>query len=372
MDKDAIYLNHAGTSWPKPQSVLDAAAAVSQLCPADWPSLFQSAHHTVAEFFHVDQSRLLLTPSCTSALNIAVMDHAWKSDDRVVSSSYEHHALDRALVKLNEIGVGVTRLPRGHDELVELEALETELKAGGVRLVALTAACNVTGRLLPISEAINLAHQFGALVLIDGAQIAGWWDLDVTELGTDLFTFAGHKAPQAPWGIGGLFISPDVSMNCPSATCELPDPRATANCAVMPGYCDAGSVNLSALAGLAAGCRLLSESGQKHRLQKARNLAGTFADAVRQFPGVAIQDDVSFEKKVPTVGITFEDVLSTDVATRLREKGVISSGGFQCAPQAHLALGTDRTGVVRFSFGSQNHSFEIARAIKILQQLDFR
>lgn len=368
MDKpETIYLNHAGTSWPKPKSVWEAAASVMHLDPASWPTMFQSAHQTVADFFHVDRSRLLLTPSCTAALNIAVMDHLWQRGDRVVTSNYEHHALHRNLVKLSEVGVEVATLPRGNNALIDLEALQAELKMGRVRLLALTAACNVTGQLLPISEAIELAHEFGALVLIDGAQIAGWWDLDVTQLGADLFTFAGHKGPQAPWGIGGLFVSPDVSMNCPAAACERPESGKPTQCAVMPGYCDAGSVNLAALAGLSAGCRWLSEPEQQDRLQDARYLTGVFAEAVRHFPGVVLHDDVPIEEKVPTVAITIDNELSVDVAAKLREHGLITSGGFQCAPRAHHALDTDRTGAIRFSFGPQNQGCEVEQALELLR-----
>jgi cysteine desulfurase/selenocysteine lyase len=365
--QETIYLNHAGTSWPKPHSVLTAAASVLQSDPTSWPDLFQSAHHTVAEFFHVDPKRLLLTPSCTAALNLAITDHVWNTGDRVVTSNFEHHALYRALVKLNEHGVDVTTLPQGKNDLIQLDALETELKSGGVRLVALTAACNVTGHLLPISDAIVLAHAFDATVLVDGAQIAGWWDLAVPELGADLFTFAGHKGPQAPWGIGGLFVSPNVSMNCPEATCERPEPQAASPCSVMPGYCDAGSINLAALAGLAAGCRWLNEPQQIGRLQHARNLAEEFTGAVRNIPGVVVHHDVSVEKKVPTVAITVEHASCTETAARLRARGLITSGGFQCAPQAHRALGTDRTGVIRFSFGPTNDVSDVARAAEGLR-----
>ncbi len=365
--QETIYLNHAGTSWPKPQPVLAAAASVWQSDPTDWPTLFKSAHHTVAKFFHVDPQRLLLTPSCTAAINLAVTDHAWNTGDRVVTSNFEHHALYRALVKLNEHGIDITTLPQGSNDLLQLELLEAELKSGGVRLVALTAACNVTGHLLPISEAITLAHAFDAIVLVDGAQIAGWWDLDVPELGADLFTFAGHKGTQAPWGIGGLFVSPNVSMNCPEATCERLELQAASHCTVMPGYCDAGSVNLSALAGLAAGCCWLNEPQQRSRLQHARNLAGEFTEAVRNVPGVLVHHDVSVDKKVPTVAISVEGASCTDIAARLRASGLITSAGFQCAPQAHRALGTDRNGVIRFSFGPTSDVSDVPRAAESLR-----
>jgi selenocysteine lyase/cysteine desulfurase len=61
-----IYLNHAGTSWPKPPPVLEAAHSVLYSDPTNWRQLFDAAHHKVADFFRVDAARLLLTPRCTS------------------------------------------------------------------------------------------------------------------------------------------------------------------------------------------------------------------------------------------------------------------------------------------------------------------
>jgi selenocysteine lyase/cysteine desulfurase len=235
-----------------------------------------------------------------------------------------------------------------------------------VRLLALTAACNVTGQLLPIAEAIDLAHEYGALVLIDGAQTTGWWDLDLVDLNVDLFAFAGHKAPHAPLGIGGLFVSPQVSMSCPHAACERADSRSSMQRSPMPGYCDAGSVNLSALAGMAAAVNWLKESEQIDRLQRARQLAREFAESIREWPGLSLHGDVPFEKKLPTVAVSIEDKSSADIAEKLRHKGLITSGGFQCAPQAHYSLGTDRSGVVRFSFGPKNQATDVARAVRLL------
>ena len=137
----------------------------------------------------------------------------------------------------------------------------------------------------------------------------------------------------------------------------------------MPGYCDVGSVNVAALAGLAAGCRWLSESERANRLQTARELAREFSDAIRGLPGVILHDDLPIERKVPTVAITVDNVSSIDMAGQLRENGLIVSGGFECAPQVQTALGTDQTGVLRFSFGPQNKSTEIGQAIEILKQL---
>ena len=366
-DRSTVYLNHAGTSWPKPPPVVDAAAAASISDPATWPELFSNAHQTVADFFHVDSERLLLTPSCTAALQLGVLDHPWKPGDRVLTSRFEHHALQRSLEKLADWGVEIVQLPPTDSDLIDLSALEAELQAGRVRLVAITAACNVTGQLLPYAEVIELAHRYQALALIDGAQIAGWWDLDIADLGVDLFTFAGHKGPQAPWGVGGLYVAPHVAMHTPWATCAATAAEGSPpRCASMPGYCDAGSVNLVALAGLAAGCQWLSEAAQRNRLEQARQLADSFAVAVRPLPGVTLHHDVPAADKMPTVAISVADSPAANEAARLSRLGVITSGGFQCAAQAHQALGTAESGVLRFSFGPLSDRDDVVRAIQLV------
>lgn len=358
------FLNHAGTSWPKLACVTSAAASVYQHDPADWAALFRGWHATVAGLFHVDPTRLLLTPSCTAALSLGISDHSWQPGDRILTSRYEHHALYRAVLGLQRRGVELRTIPGTRAQLLDLEALEVELKTAPVRLVAMTAACNVTGQRLPIAETIELAHQYKALVLIDGAQIAGWWDLDLTALNVDLFTFAGHKGPQAPWGIGGLYVAPHVGMNSPHATCGLPEGEGAPSCAPMPGYCDAGSVNLSALAGLAAACDWLNEPAQRDRLERALQLTQKLAAAMRELPGVTLHGDVTMEHTMPTVAISVEGRSSLQIAQTLADRGLVVAGGFQCAPEAHRALGTDQDGVVRFSFGPTSREDEMHAAVE--------
>jgi len=362
-----VYLNHAGTSWPKPPLVATAANGVFHSSPVRWPDLFVESHLAVASFFHVDASRLLLTPSCTAALQLAVQDHPWQAGDRVLTSHFEHHAMQRSLLKLQEQGVKLTVLPYSDDEPVMLDALEAELRRGQLRKMAMTAACNVTGRLLPIAEAIALAQQAGARTLIDGAQIAGWWDLNIDALQADMFTFAGHKGPQAPWGVGGLYVRPGLPMQCPLAGCDttVREP-ATAD---MPGYCDAGSVNLAALAGLSAGCQWLNQPAQQHRLKTARELTAAFTQAVRNLPRVTVHHDVPVQHKMPTIAISIAGCTSTDLAQEFRERGLIISAGFQCAPQAHIALGTTTSGVLRFSFGPSSTIEDVGNAVQTLNEV---
>ncbi len=328
--------------------------------------MFEEASQKVAAFFHVPPERLLLTPGCTSALQLAVADHAWKPGDRVLTTHFEHHAMHRCFDKLSQRGVQVKVLPYAGDQLVQLDAAEAELRRGDVRLVAMTAACNVTGLMAPVQEMIKLAQRYDALTLIDGAQIAGWWDLDLMQLGVDLFTFAGHKGPQAPWGIGGLYVREGAPLECPAAVCDLASLAAKEEVA-MPGYCDAGSVDMASLAGLAAACDWLNEPQQSQRLTLARKHAAAFTTAIGNDDRVKVYHPSPMERKMPTVALTVEGFSTAALGKRLRDQGVIASAGFQCAPQAHTALGTTEEGVVRFSFGPTSTAEDATRCAEIFQ-----
>ena len=255
-----IYLNHAGTSWPKPKSVTDELNKAISLSPLEWNEHFYGWRDTICKHLNVRSERLLLTPSCTSGLALAISDMEWKPGDQVLTSSMEHHALHRPLFKLVESGVDLITVPRGSDGPFDLEILEHHLKEKETRLVAVSAASNVTGEIFPIEEIVKLAHQYDALVLLDAAQSTGWNVVDPIEAGVDLFAFAGHKGPRATWGIGGVYFAPHVCMNSLPASCE---PELTIEndrpCTRIPGFCDAGSVDLLAMSTLASGLDWLAQ-----------------------------------------------------------------------------------------------------------------
>ena len=339
------------------------------MSPNHWPELFRATSQRVAEFFHVDPDRLLFSPSCTAALAVGITDHAWQAGDRVITSHYEHHALYRPLTQLQRLGVETHTAALNANRQIDLHALEQELKSGQVRMVAMTAACNVTGHLLPVAEITALAHRYDCITLVDGAQIAGWWSFSPEDLGADIFTFAGHKGLHGLWGIGGIYVAPHLSMSSPAAACERPTANTMPACATMPGYCDVGSANVAALAGLAESCRWLQSSSRRNRLEEARQLADQFSEELRSHRDVTIHANVDSQAKMPTVAMTVSDRSSIEIARQLADVGVIVSGGFQCAPQAHLALGTSRHGVVRFSFGPGNNSEDIIEVLNRLKHV---
>ena len=374
------YLNHAGTSWPKPAPVRAAVESALATPPEAFQARFEAESSALPGQLGAHAGdRLVLTPGCTSALSVAVGDHPWESGDRVLCSGWEHHALHRALVQLAGRGVELLEVPPGTPASarrndgsrapVDLDELERALAAGSVRLVALTAACNVTGELLPIREVVERAHAHGASVLVDAAQVAGWMPLREVAPGADLIAFAGHKGPQAPWGIGGLLAAERVELASPAATCELPPPGGAPVCGTLPGYCDVGSVDRLALSGLVAGLAWLAEPERADRLSVARGLVETLVDAALELGGVTLHGPREAGRRMPTAAFTVAGKTPGALADELAARGVHASGGFQCAPLAHRTLGTEAGGVLRFSAGPATTADDIAAAIGALREL---
>jgi selenocysteine lyase/cysteine desulfurase len=343
-----LYLNHAGTSWPKPPAVHAAVIHATRAGPEQWGGLFQDAHERVAAHFGVAAQDLLLTPGCTSALSVAVADVPIGLGQRVVTSGMEHHALMRPLLKR---GVPVDTVGRSEEGPFDLDALQRALDEGGVQLVAVSMASNVTGELLPIEQIVDLAHQHDALCLVDGAQVAGWMPLALQALQVDLFAFAGHKGPQAPTGIGGLYVRPGVHLDTPAAVCE------GGVCRTGPGYCDTGSVDLPALCGLAAG---LDWMAARAPLDSARACALRFEELVVSLPGLQVVGGTG--PRMPTCSVVVPGHDPVALAVKLARFGVITRGGTQCAPATHATLGTGSAGTLRVSFGPQSTLGDAERA----------
>lgn len=354
-----LYLNNAGTSWPKAPAVPEAVAKTLKTGPQELEGVFEAARRTVCSFLGIGElERFLFTSGCTAALAVALADLPWEGDDVVVTSSLEHHAMIRP-IELLKRGRGVEHVaaPYRPGEPVDLDVVRQTLKRGRVRLVAVTAASNVTGELLPVAELAEMAHEHDALLLVDAAQTVGVVPVDVREIGADLLVFAGHKGPLGPQGIGGLWAAPEVVFESPNAACEIGGSGAAATCAPMPGYCDVGSVNMAAAAGLAAGLDGLSASASDPGFGQARALASELAAALRQRPGCTVYGGRDVERTA-TVSVTFDALPLAQAEAHFRRHGIVVRAGQHCAPLALVAIGAPE-GTVRVSFGPFNRRTDL-------------
>lgn len=362
-----IYLNNAGTTWPKPSEVHESIDHFLKDSPEDWSQTVDQCLADVVDFFGIPSSdRFLFTTGCTSALAIALSDFAWKPGDRLLISHMEHHALSRWFYKLQmERQVEGLIIPRDQNGPIDLDYLEKELKTGA-RMVAISMASNVTGELLPYEDIIKLSHQYGALCLLDGAQVAGLFPIAIASLQPDIFVFAGHKGPMAPKGIGGLYLAETVQMNCPSASCEVSQEGLISN---FPTYCDAGSINMIPLAGLQSGLKWLKKQGWPTLTAHRTKLVSQLRNGLEQLPGFEILGHNNMERVTGAVAVKHAHRSIADLEQWLRDKHDIRAVvGFQCAPLAHEALGTTSEGCLRLSVGPMNKEQEIDQLLDAMAQ----
>ncbi len=360
-----IHLNHAGTSWPKPEATLAAVREALECAPCAAAALLERATDEVCRCLGIaDRERFLLTPGGTAALALALGDLALEAGQVVMTSALEHHALARPVDKLvRERGLAHEVMPYSPDEPVALEFAERRLARGDVKLVAFTTASNVSGQRLPVRELTTLARRYGALSLLDAAQTVGLDDTPLPDLGADIVAFTGHKAAQGPHGIGGLWAARHVHFESPWAVCEIGESRA--ECSPFPTYCDVGSVNLAAAIGLAAG--LSWALAERAAMLRAIQFAETLAREIAQRPGLWLAGSAE-SARIPAV--SFRPLAGTleSVERGFAERGLHVRAGQHCAPLALDALGAPE-GTLRVSFGPSNREEDLAACLDAIDAL---
>jgi selenocysteine lyase/cysteine desulfurase len=351
------YLDHAATSWPKPEPVRAAVAGALAAPPSAWSTSVAEAE--VARAVGARPDALLFTPGCTSALHLGVADHPWRRGDALLLDPYAHLALERPARALEARGVAVEVLtPGSSEEPLDLAAAEARLRRGDVRLVAVSGVSNVTGAVAPVGELCALAHAARAGLLVDAAQAIGWIPLELESSGVDVAAFGAHKGTQGVWGIGALYVREGYRLESPRAGGALGG----------PGWCDAGSLDRPALEGWAAGLRWLDAPPRAGRLDRARAKIAELRAALEGWAGVRVLGPRSEARRTPVLALVVSGRAPSDLASALRASGIQVSGGLQCAPLAHRALGTlDLGGALRLSVGPEPDAVDVGEVLRGLR-----
>lgn len=417
-DSKRIYLDQASTSSPKAPGV---ARVMSDFLESGGYNISRGhyqgaeaaglavldARKAVARFFHFPAyRRVVFTNNITHSLNL-VLKGFLLPGDRVICSSMEHNAMMRPLRQLEKIGVIVEEVPNDAQGRWPLEAVREALKKPA-RALAMTAASNVCGTVLPFREVAKLCHEAGTAFILDTAQVAGTLPLDAAELGCDALCFTGHKGLLGPQGIGGVLFSERMAEECSplisggtgsfSDSEELPP--------LLPDRFEAGTQNLPGILGLGAalayleglnaeaqaedspateavpGTRSAFEQAQKglwkiaaaelalcrRFLEGAEALSERLPLRILGLPSSSCQ--LEKEERVAVVSLDFPEHDNARVAWLLDQNyGIMTRTGLHCAPQAHKTLGSFPRGSVRFSFGGTNTGEEVDAALAALEEI---
>lgn len=376
-----IYLDNAATTISKPQAVIDAVAqAMCSLGNAGRGAT--SGALDAARTIHACRAKLArllgclradhvcFTPNSTAALN-TVISGVVRPGDRVVTTVLEHNSVLRPLNRLAvERGVTVEHAGCDASGVLDYDELE-QLVTPGTRAVVATQASNVTGNAVDVARVAAVAHAAGALVIVDASQSAGTAHIDMQAMGLDVVCFTGHKGLMGPQGTGGLAVAEGIDV-APWAmggtgvhSFDMLQPLE------WPTRLEAGTLNGHGVAGLSAGLDFIEAQGGVEAIAAhERALADRFLAGVREIPEIKLYGSFDQPARSAIVSLNVGDIDSAEISDPLMQGwGIATRPGAHCAPLMHRALGTERQGVVRFSFGYFNTDEEVDTAIDALRDL---
>jgi len=378
-----IYFDNAATSWPKPPCVAEAMTHYlvdvgaspgrsGHRLAIEAARIVYGAREAVAALFHApDPLRVVFGANVTEALNLA-LNGLLRPGDHVVTGSLEHNSVMRPLRALERAGVGVTVVPCSKTGELDPRDLEAAVRPD-TQLIVLNHASNVVGTLLPVPEAGAIARRHGILLLVDAAQTAGAYPIDMQAGEIDLLAFTGHKSLYGPMGTGGLIFGPRVDAGrlepikrggtgSRSEHEEQP--------AFLPDLCESGTPNAVGLAGLAASTRWVMAQGVEQIRAHEVALAGQLLAGLAAIPGVTVYGTGDVQRQTATVSFNIAGLEPSEVGLRLDEEyGIMCRVGLHCSPAAHRTLGTFPGGTVRFGLGALNTAAEVAAAVGAVVEL---
>lgn len=376
-----IYLDNAATTMHKPQTVIDAVTqAMCSLGNAgrgatsgalDAARTIHACRAKLARLLGCPRAdRVCFTPNSTAALNTAI-NGVVRPGDHVVTTVLEHNSVLRPLNRLAaEQGVTVEHAGCDTNGVLDYDELE-RLVTPGTRAVVVTHASNVTGNAVDIARVAAMAHAAGALVIVDASQSAGTAHIDMQAVGLDIVCFTGHKGLMGPQGTGGLAVAEGIDV-APWAmggtgvhSFEALQPLE------WPTRLEAGTLNGHGIAGLSAGLDYIEAQGGVEAIAAhERALADRFLSGVREIPGIKLYGAFDQPTRSAIVSLNVGDIDSAEISDALMQGwGIATRPGAHCAPLMHRALGTERQGIVRFSFGYFNTDEEVDTAIDALRDL---
>lgn len=367
-----IYLDNAATSWPKPDAVCGAMVdciknyganpgrSGHRMAMQASEKVYECRENLARLFGIGDPLRIAFTANATEAINLAVKG-LLVAGDHVIITSMEHNAVVRPLKKLESRGVELSVVRADSNGRVDLKDIENNIKPN-TKLLLVTHASNVTGTVNDVQSIGRLAQEHKIIFMVDAAQTAGKYPVDVELMNVDLLAFPGHKGLLGPQGTGGLYIREGLMLDTLkeggtgsiSESLEQPD--------FLPDRYESGTLNTPGIVGLNEGVKYILKTGIDNIRMHEKQLEQQMMKGLGQIAGVRAYG--SNNPELGVISITIDGRDCNEVCNELDEKyGIAARGGLHCAYLAHETIGTQNTGTIRFSIGPYNTTRDIDQAL---------
>ena len=401
--KKLVYLDNASTSFPKPARVQAAMIHYMNHVGAnpgrsghhlaqEASRIIQDTREHVARLFCInDLSRIVFTLNVTESLN-TIINGFLDPGDHVITTAMEHNSVMRPLKYLEKKGrISLSVVPCDRQGYLDMDALSGALHHK-TALVVLNHASNVCGTIQDVRAVKNIIGEIP--LLVDAAQTAGCYPIDVMTDAIDFLAFTGHKGLMGPQGTGGFYMRKGLSIRplkrggtgSVSENMEQPD--------FMPDALESGTQNNVGLAGLGAGLAFLLEVGVERVRKHEETLTEAFLDELYHVQGLTIYGPLDAACQTATVSFTFDSIMpneddpgfsgcgsinlawleqgvsARDAGSLLdTEHDILVRSGLHCAPLAHQTLGTYPEGSIRVSFGYFNTLEDVAYAAGVIRRI---
>lgn len=376
-----IYFDNAATSYPKPEPVYRAVESYMReigaspgrgtyrLAMAAEEAIYNTRSSLAALFNIADITRIIFTCNVTESLNLALKG-LLKEGDHVITTHMEHNALWRPLKVMEKqkgLEISVLNCPDGLAfDPSELEKLERSNTA----LVAVNHASNVTGTIMPLSETGRFCAEHNIPLLVDAAQTAGVYPIDVNELNISLLAFTGHKGLLGPTGTGGLYIAPGIELQPLKEGGTGGDSLLEHQPDHLPDRFEAGTPNSAGIAGLGAGVKFILTEGVEKIRDHEVALIDHALEILRAIPSLTIYGPADADSRTGVLSFNFNSIAPEEVTYVLDEVyEIMARSGLHCAPQAHRTIGTADRGTVRIGLGYFNRQNELDVLGRALQEI---
>lgn len=354
-----IYLDNAATTYPKPRSVIEAVkSGIEKYGANPGRSSFKMAiaasekvyecRQAAADLFNADGAEnVVFTLNCTHAVNMALKG-ILKRGDHVITSSLEHNAVMRPLMKLKKCGIthSIARVyPQDNEKTVENFR---KLIQPNTKMIICMHASNVFGIRLPIERIGELCRQKHLIFVVDAAQSAGVLPIDMKNMNISVLCLPGHKGLYGPAGTGMLIVNGSIKLDTiieggtgnNSAQFVQPDD--------LPERLESGTINLPGIMGLKAGMDFVKEKTTNRILFHEMVLMQRCYDQLSSNPNIELYMPKPTKNYfVPLISFNIKGKDCFETADLLSEKDIATRAGLHCSPAAHKCFNTFESGTVR-------------------------
>ena len=372
-----IYFDNAATTKYKPEEVYDAAnfymrevgvspGRGSYSLGIEASRMLYKTRCAVGKYFGMSRpDKVVFTKNSTEAMNL-FFDGFLKRGDHVIISCYEHNAVLRPIQHLKDLGIIEYSIIQRDDLTLPAEEIFEKYVRSNTRLLAMTLASNLTGRIIYREDLYRFFKEHGIVTFLDSSQGAGKIALSMREQSIDFLAFTGHKDLMALPGVGGLCCESKEHLEPLIQGGTGIHGENYTNPDIFPEGYEAGTLNMPAIWSLHASMEFIVHHREKLQNQE-HVLQQYLMDQLSTLDNVVLYDqDV---ERVSTCSINIKNMASDKLVALLDKNGICVRGGIHCAILAHEAIGTISTGTVRISLSYCNTKEEIDELIKVLRKV---